>query len=76
MQQAQGGAQGRPIPIKFTLQRELDFGQVHALVGSHPALGNWDLGSAPQMTWSEGHVWYAELELPPATTVEFKVRWQ
>lgn len=60
------------VPVRFTLVRELKYGQVHKLVGDHPALGSWDIGSAPEMAWGEGHTWSAEIRLPPGTSVEFK----
>jgi hypothetical protein len=29
------------VPVRFTLQRKLKFGETHRLVGSHPSLGSW-----------------------------------
>jgi hypothetical protein len=55
------------------LQRELPFGQSHVVVGSHPFLGEWNVRSAAQMTWSENHIWQTEVLLPAGTSVEFKV---
>jgi hypothetical protein len=62
------------VRVKFTLQRELPFGQSLKLVGSHAALGSWDEERGPSMTWKDGHVWMAEVPLPAGTAVEFKVR--
>lgn len=61
------------VPVRFTLKREVELGQHHVLVGSHPALGNWHLSGSPHMNWGEGHEWHAEIALPPGTAVEFKV---
>ena len=54
----------------FTMQ--VAFGEVHKIVGADPALGAWDLGSAPAMAWSEGDVWRLDASLP-AGSAEFKV---
>ena len=61
------------VPVRFSLARQVELGQHHVLVGNHPALGNWAVGDAPQMTWGEGHEWHAEIALPPGTALEFKV---
>lgn len=40
---------GRDVPVKFTIQRKLKFGEVLKLVGNHSNLGNWKascIGSA------------------------------
>jgi hypothetical protein len=42
------------------------------VVGGPPELGAWDAGAAPALTWGEGDVWTATLELP-AGEHEFKV---
>jgi len=51
---------------------QVAFGEAHKIVGADPALGAWDLGAAPAMTWSEGDVWRLEVSLPAGAT-EFKV---
>lgn len=123
---------GDAVRVRFSTQRKVKFGEVLRLVGSHPTLGNWKVGSqhaaldlwqqglpcgiaglaceecaplcaaypaeipaclgiswprctcsattvacrqvdkAPWMAWEDGHVWSAEVSLPPGTTVEFK----
>ncbi|PRW57887.1 water chloroplastic isoform A [Chlorella sorokiniana] len=65
-------AAGGDVPVKFTLQRKLKFGEVHKLVGSHPSLGSWKIHKAYNMGWAEGHFWTAEVALPPGTQLEFK----
>lgn len=64
------------VRVSFHLQRELPLGQVHMLVGSHPALGEWDLRQGLYMGWSEGDVWQSEAWLPPHAALEFKVSQQ
>lgn len=49
--------------------------QVLALVGSGPALGNWDAAQAVRLSWREGHRWVANVQLEPGWhgALEFKV---
>jgi hypothetical protein len=70
-----GGAAAQPqtVPVVFRLKRKVKYGQWHVVVGDHPALGGWKLKRAPQMGWSEGNVWQAEVSLPTGTSLEFKV---
>ena len=50
-------------------------GEDVVLVGSHPSLGSWDLGSALPLAWSDGHVWRASVEVDPdCACLEYKVR--
>lgn len=42
------------------------------LVGSADALGGWELSRAPHMTWSEGDLWSATVELPAGANIEYK----
>ena len=41
------------VAVKFTIQRELHYGERLKLVGSEPALGRWRLDAAPEMAWGE-----------------------
>lgn len=41
--------------------------------GGSRALGNWEPDAAPALTWRDGNVWTATLEVPSGTH-EFKVR--
>ncbi len=43
------------------------------MVGSHPILGAWDLGTAPDMAWTDGHVWVSDLVVPDGADFEFKI---
>lgn len=59
--------------MRFSIQREVPFGQQLVVVGSHEELGGWDLAQGLPMKWGEGHIWQAVLPLPPGAEVEFKV---
>lgn len=51
---------------------QVNFGQSLVLVGSAEELGGWQLEHAPGMTWTEGDVWTATVELPAGAHVEYK----
>lgn len=36
---------------------KVEFGEHLRLVGAAPELGAWDVAAAPELAWSEGHVW-------------------
>lgn len=61
------------VPITFSVPFEVAFGQSLRLVGSDEAMGGWEIDSAVDMTWSEGHVWTADVALPVGATAEFKL---
>ncbi|GAX85202.1 hypothetical protein CEUSTIGMA_g12622.t1 [Chlamydomonas eustigma] len=50
-------------------------GQVLAIVGSGPALGNWDANRALRMAWMEGHKWVGTVQLDAGWhgALEFKL---
>jgi hypothetical protein len=60
------------MAVTFKLNRKVNFGQELVLVGSTDALGGWELARAPHMTWNDGDVWTATIELPAGTHVEYK----
>ncbi|GMI96445.1 hypothetical protein like AT5G01260 [Hibiscus trionum] len=62
----------KTITVKFQLQKECSFGEHFFLVGDHPMLGSWNPESALPLTWSEGHVWTAELDIPVGVPIQFK----
>lgn len=53
---------------------QLSYGEFHKIVGGHPSLGNWDVDAAPEMSWSDGDTWRADVQLPANQEIEFKVR--
>lgn len=58
--------------VKLTTTYTAAFGEYLKVVGGPVELGAWDAGAAPALTWGDGDVWTATLELP-AGTHEFKV---
>ncbi|WIA10132.1 hypothetical protein OEZ85_010339 [Tetradesmus obliquus] len=62
-----------PIKVEVGVQLQTKPGQNVVLVGSHPSLGSWSVDDALPMTWSDGHVWKASIELPPdSMDLEYK----
>lgn len=47
----------------------VNFGEQLVVVGSHEALGAWDLGRGLAMTWHEGDVWQASARWRPAAAL-------
>ncbi|KAK9806472.1 hypothetical protein WJX73_000758 [Symbiochloris irregularis] len=58
--------------IHFSTTREVGFGESHKIVGGHPSLGSWDVGSAPTMNWNDGNVWTLDVDVPGGEGLEFK----
>ena len=55
------------------LQAQAAFGEGLKVVGSHPALGEWDVAAAPDMQWTPGHKWVANVTVPAQSEFEFKI---
>jgi Starch binding domain len=51
---------------------QVHYGESVKLVGSAAELGGWDIGVAPELTWSDGDLWTISVELSPGD-VHFKV---
>ncbi|KAF8055666.1 rca [Scenedesmus sp. PABB004] len=62
---------GGSTMVKLTTTYTAAFGEYLKVVGGPAELGAWDAGAAPALTWGEGDVWTATLELP-AGEHEFK----
>ena len=60
------------VRVTFWMKFHVDYGQHIVLVGSTPELGNWVLADGVNLTWSEGDMWNATLELPSTSVVEYK----
>ncbi|UPR03389.1 carbohydrate-binding protein [Chloropicon primus] len=52
------------VIVRFSVVFVTREGQNVVLLGDHDELGNWDERKAVKMTWTEGHLWTAEVELP------------
>ena len=42
-------------------------------MGAGPSLGDWDVAKGIAMTWQEGDVWKATIEVPAGETISIKV---
>ncbi|XP_057458588.1 uncharacterized protein LOC130749274 isoform X2 [Lotus japonicus] len=60
------------VRVAFQLQKDCDFGEQFLIVGDHPILGSWEPTEALPMTWSDGHVWTIELDMPVGESILFK----
>ena len=59
--------------VKFSLQKRVEFGDKLRIVGSHDALGSWNVDQGPELVWSDGDVWNGEVSLPDNEEIEFKL---
>ncbi|GIH21677.1 alpha-amylase [Rugosimonospora africana] len=66
-----GGAPAT-VAITFNETRTTVWGQNVYLVGSIPALGSWNTGSALLMSSAAYPVWRLTAALPPSTSIEYK----
>ncbi|TYJ19204.1 hypothetical protein E1A91_A09G176500v1 [Gossypium mustelinum] len=62
----------KTVNVRFQLEKECSFGEHFFIVGDHPMLGFWDPDNAVPLTWSEGHVWTVELDVPVGVSIQFK----
>ncbi|XP_027908312.1 uncharacterized protein LOC114167424 isoform X1 [Vigna unguiculata] len=60
------------VRVAFGLQKNCEFGEQFLIVGDDPSLGSWDPLEALPMTWSEGHIWTAEVDMPAGKLIQFK----
>lgn len=51
-------------PVRFNIRLKVEFGQRLVVVGGCGSLGAWNVDNAVRLTWQEGHVWEASVELP------------
>jgi len=58
------GPAPQKVRLTFRIPYRTAFGQDVAMVGSTDTLGNWDPQRGVGMQWSEGDVWYVDLEVP------------
>lgn len=54
----------RVTRVAIKVPARLAYGQSIALAGSHQKLGSWDASSALALTWSDGHIWTGEVDMP------------
>jgi len=60
------------VKVKFSIERQCEFGQHLNLVGAHPILGAWNIEDSVPMDWVEGCRWEVTVELPEFELVEYK----
>ncbi|KAL4587279.1 hypothetical protein LXL04_000147 [Taraxacum kok-saghyz] len=71
-QSPNGYTKPRTVCVRFQLQKECSFGQNFLIVGEDPIFGLWDPENAIPLTWSDGHVWSVDLEIPIGKCIKFK----
>ena len=59
--------------VHFRIQQQVNFGDVHKIVGNTRELGRWKVDKAPEMAWTDGDVWTLDIDVPAETNLEFKV---
>ncbi|KAK8466475.1 hypothetical protein PHAVU_008G105500 [Phaseolus vulgaris] len=60
------------INVKFQLHQKCRFEEQFMVVGNDPMFGSWNPAKAIPMSWSEGHVWTAEMAVP-AGKFQYKI---
>jgi len=58
-----------PVKVTFAIRCKTQLGESVCILGSAPELGAWDASSAVEMTWTEDHVWRAEVAVAPGGQV-------
>ncbi|KHN47425.1 Phosphoglucan, water dikinase, chloroplastic [Glycine soja] len=71
-QQSEQTNESKFVRVSFQLEKTCNFGEQFLIVGGGPVLGSWDPLEALPMTWSEGHVWAVELDMPAGQTFQYK----
>lgn len=61
------------VPVRFSVNANLSYGEELNLCGSVPVLGSWMLEGAVRMLWREDEkLWVSDVVMPTGATVEFK----
>uniref|UniRef100_A0A061SEP4 Neopullulanase n=1 Tax=Tetraselmis sp. GSL018 TaxID=582737 RepID=A0A061SEP4_9CHLO len=60
------------VHVKFSIHRDMEFGQNLVLVGNHPILGEWNVNEGVPLDWVEGNRWEVEMVLPQFELIEYK----
>lgn len=58
--------------VQFWLTFHAEFGQRLRVVGSHKNLGSWIMVDGPELRWTEGDRWHANITLPSGSVYEYK----
>ncbi|KAJ4835041.1 hypothetical protein Tsubulata_012834 [Turnera subulata] len=62
----------KTVRVRIQLEKECAFGEKFFLVGDDPMFGFWDPENAIPLTWSDGHIWNVELDVPIGKPIQFK----
>ena len=65
-------ASGDTVTVGIVLVQHVSYGQSFKLVGNTAELGNWDTSKGITMTYTQGDVWTASVELNRGESYEYK----
>lgn len=65
------GSAPSSVRVRFSVKQRVKYGQHVAIVGSNPALGEWNPDRRVALEWTDGDRWTAAVEVPPGE-VELK----
>ena len=60
-------------PEQVGLSCQCAYGEQLKLVGNKEELGNWDVTSAPTLSWADGDAWTGQVQLGEADEARFKL---
>ncbi|KAK2378914.1 Carbohydrate-binding fold [Trifolium repens] len=60
------------VRVEFQLLKDCDFGEQFLIVGDDPMLGSWNPLDALPLTWSDGHIWTVDLDMPAGKSIQYK----
>ncbi|KAL4529306.1 hypothetical protein Ndes2526B_g04135 [Nannochloris sp. 'desiccata'] len=60
------------LQLTVSLKLSVAYGEHIRLVGNSSEFGSWELEGAPELTWTEGDIWTATLDLPAGFSSEYK----
>ncbi len=63
------------MTLRFQIAYQTQYGQQLKLVGSHPALGDWNSETAPSMTYESGGIWSLSIDLPDEKKISFSYKY-
>ena len=62
----------RPV-ISDTIDLQCGYGEQLKLVGNKAELGNWDVSSAPSLSWTSGDSWTGQVAIQQPDGAAFKL---
>lgn len=72
VQQSEQTNDSKFVRVEFQLLKDCDFGEQFLIVGDDPKLGLWNPLDALPLTWSDGHIWTVELDMPAGKSILYK----